>query len=153
MSSVVEVLLTPDPVPWEAGGSLLSSHILGLFPGKPRPGPAHLGFLAPQPVLSLPSPSRLLGRQETSLPSSLPSSGLTPSALVPHYSRSQPCESEVRPDSRRSPTATLRIRSNRLPPLHTGQATGRPPSCHTSLTRRPQRRLVAPSGTSSPPSI
>ena len=52
--------LTPDPVPWEGGGSLLSNHILGGFPGKPWPAalppfiwltsPSHPSGLSSQPA-------------------------------------------------------------------------------------------------------
>ena len=44
---VLEVLLMPDPVPRKEGGSL-SSHLLGLFPGKIRT-PCFQGYLTSLP--------------------------------------------------------------------------------------------------------
>lgn len=81
-------VLTPDPVPWEDRGSLISSLFPGLFPGKLGSRPAHL---------SLPASSPLMGGQNSGLPSHLPTSSLPSPGQAPCCSQSKTCEAYIQP--------------------------------------------------------
>lgn len=135
-------VLTPDLVPGEDRGSLSSSHIPGLIPGKPRSGPAHPGFAAPGSVQSLPAISSMMGGQDSRLPSDRPTSSLTPPVQAMCCSHSKPCKpksSQAFPGS--LPTSQDKVQH----PLHCPLPPSRPSHRQVPRLPRPPHPLHSPS--------